>query len=219
MKTLPWVEGNRKLRDTGSIGWGIPADEVPSYAVRFHILGLPLTEGQIGLALAKFDRVSRKLKTFKTCPGAGDCRLICYAKKGSYRYPCVIHKRLLALAWTFTDGWVGKAIDDLSKTKMKAVRIHDSGDFYSQEYLRNWFEIADCHPEKLFYAYSKSLHLDWTEKPKNFILAQSVGGKYDSLMKERLPIAYVVAKGWIGCSENSDKEILAGETRVYMEKH
>lgn len=60
------------------------------------------------------------------------------------------------------------------------VRIHDSGDFFSQDYLDAWKAIAAAFPSVIFYAYTKSLHLDIeTDKPLNLRITQSLGGKYD----------------------------------------
>jgi len=61
-----------------------------------------------------------------------------------------------------------KEHDNFSK-----VRIHVSGDFYSQAYFDAWLDVADSHPEITFYAYTKSLHF-WsnriTEIPVNMHL-------------------------------------------------
>ena len=37
------------------------------------------------------------------------------------------------------------------------VRVHDSGDFFSQEYFDAWLEVARGRPRTRFYAYTKSL--------------------------------------------------------------
>lgn len=39
--------------------------------------------------------------------------------------------------------------------KCKTVRIHVSGDFFSQEYINQWAEIAKQFPNLKFYSYSK----------------------------------------------------------------
>jgi hypothetical protein len=80
--------------------------------------------------------------------------------------------------------------------KEKIVRVHVSGDFYSQAYFDAWMEVARRTPDKLFYAYTKSL-LYWMRRkdviPANFRLVASKGGRYDDLIKEhKLRYAEVV---------------------------
>jgi len=60
-----------------------------------------------------------------------------------------------------------------NQKKIKQVRIHEAGDFYSQAYLDNWFLIAKEFPGLTFYAYTKSFHLDFSGKPSNFVLIAS----------------------------------------------
>jgi hypothetical protein len=66
------------------------------------------------------------------------------------------------------------------------VRIHVSGDFFSQDYFDAWVEVARCRPETLFYAYTKALPF-WVrrknELPDNFILTASYGGTHDHLIE------------------------------------
>lgn len=69
----------------------------------------------------------------------------------------------------------------------KAVRIHDSGDFFSREYALAWVELAQEFPRILFYAYTKEVvmfrELAAThEIPENFRWLYSMGGKQDHLL-------------------------------------
>ena len=56
-------------------------------------------------------------------------------------------------------------------------RIHEAGDFFSQEYFDAWIEVAKKMPQTLFYAYTTSLPF-WinrrNEVPKNFKLIASM---------------------------------------------
>jgi hypothetical protein len=76
------------------------------------------------------------------------------------------------------------------------VRIHVSGDFYSQTYFDAWLEVARRRPDTLFYAYTKSLPY-WVrrkdELPNNLVLTASYGGTHDHLIeKHNLRYAKVV---------------------------
>ena len=65
----------------------------------------------------------------------------------------------------------------------KAVRIHDSGDFFSREYFEAWRNIASKIPYVLFYAYTKEVAMTKEYPPlQNLILIYSLGGKQDHLV-------------------------------------
>lgn len=66
-----------------------------------------------------------------------------------------------------------------------AIRIHDSGDFFSDWYLDLWLELADWFPDLLFYAYTKEVALiknKTTEFPWNFRIVFSTGGLQDHMI-------------------------------------
>jgi len=49
--------------------------------------------------------------------------------------------------------------------------------------LQAWIEVAKRNPDKVFYSYSKSLHLfKQFALPSNLVLTASRGGKYDELI-------------------------------------
>jgi len=67
------------------------------------------------------------------------------------------------------------------------VRPHVAGDFFKNDYLFAWINVAMMNPEKLFYAYTKSLKY-WVENlaliqaVDNFVLTASYGGRDDWLI-------------------------------------
>jgi len=71
--------------------------------------------------------------------------------------------------------------------KAEAVRIHMSGDFYSQDYFDMWLDICNENPKIEFWAYTKSLKY-WVKRineiPDNLILTASKGGRNDNLIDE-----------------------------------
>ncbi len=159
MAKLPWILGNAKLQKTSGngfgrvIGYGIPPD------FDFEVDG----------------------SNFNTCPGALACRAVCYAKQGAYNWPATKAARQRALESTLSQSFVDDAVADLKRMRgVGVVRIHDSGDFYSQTYLDKWVAIARAFPNIIFYAYTKSVTLDFTGIPENFRVTFSLGGKYDS---------------------------------------
>jgi hypothetical protein len=68
----------------------------------------------------------------------------------------------------------------------RAVRVHDAGDFFSDEYLRAWLQVARDIPDVLFYAYTKEVRrfrsIADVEAPPNFRWLFSLGGKEDHLI-------------------------------------
>ena len=118
-----------------------------------------------------------------TCLWAGDCKKYCYASKGAYIWSNVKPAFERRLEATKQDNFPSVMIAEIIKRKVDVVRIHDSGDFYSREYLHKWFKVMDSMPHIKFYAYSKSLPLLKGEKlPSNFTLIKSEGGKRDDLI-------------------------------------
>jgi hypothetical protein len=109
------------------------------------------------------------------------------------------------------------------------LRIHESGDFYNQEYLERWKDIADYFPGLTFYTYTKS-ELTFEGAPDNMKFYMSAD---DSTTKEHLkwiashsyPVAWTDTK-WYTCKECDKKEgclhcthCMKGEEDVHFEKH
>jgi len=146
---------------------------------------------------------------FKTCPMAGACKAVCYATQGAYRFKSAISLREYNLHKSQEDSFVRKAVADLKRFRADKVRIHDSGDFYDQEYLNKWIEIASQIPNKIFYAYTKSLHLDFSAMPENMHIIQSEGGLLDHKINKKKPHSRIfkamenlIEAGYINGSES-----------------
>jgi hypothetical protein len=79
------------------------------------------------------------------------------------------------------------AIADAMPANLGICRIHVAGDFFNQDYFRAWHLVAEWHPDRLFYAYTKSLSW-WVEDrdslPENFVLTASRGGRQDHLIDQ-----------------------------------
>jgi hypothetical protein len=74
-------------------------------------------------------------------------------------------------------------IHDSLPKKFDVMRVHVGGDYFSEEYLLAWIEVAKRNPAKVFYSYSKSLHfMKRHALPSNLVLTASRGGKYDELI-------------------------------------
>jgi hypothetical protein len=84
-------------------------------------------------------------------------------------------------------------LDDIKilARRRSLFRTHDSGDFFSQEYLDEWIMAARARPDLVFYGYTKSHHLDFSCLPANMRLVHSLGSKYDHLVNLEKPHAKV----------------------------
>lgn len=140
----------------------------------------------------KINTASFGLKAGKTCPGKGNCQFECFAMVGNYIYPAVKNKQNERLKESKKKSFVNTICEEIIKTNVGAVRIHDSGDYYSKNYLEKWIEIANKNPDVIFYSYTKSIPFfkkdfnTWSVKlPKNFVVTFSYGGKYDDLINPK----------------------------------
>lgn len=127
-----------------------------------------------------------------TCPSAGVCAKACYARKGTFRFKNVLqaHTRNLMMILDDIDNWEAQMNLELEHPKFNGafVRIHDGGDFFSDDYLEAWMRIARNHPETTFYCYTKEVvrfrKLVEPNCPPNFKYVFSYGGKHDHLITD-----------------------------------
>lgn len=148
--------------------------EVTSHAWK---KGEHITFGNKKMSIPLFDIPSRI-----TCPGSTElCRKYCYAQKTEQLFPNVITRRKRNLDFTKKKEFVDTIVKELEGVAfIPYVRIHGSGDFYSQAYVNKWFEVAKRMPEKKFLAFTKAFHLNFSKRPDNFILYYSVWNDTDT---------------------------------------
>lgn len=149
-----------------------------------------LSNGNIRMSCTIFN-----LPSFITCPGHTEmCSKYCYAQKAEDLYPNVLPCRMRNLRaakhWTF----VPRMISLLKSKRSKLFRIHESGDFFDQEYLDKWIQIMEKFPDKVFLAYTQSYDLDFSGIPDNMVLYYSVWPDSKNVPEEGLK-AYVVDDG------------------------
>ena len=171
-----------------------------------------------------------KTKSGKTtCPFAGGCQKYCYAQKGNYtRFPIVQElmeqKYLLSKQENFTT----LMNEEIKKKKPTHVRIHDSGDFYSPEYLNKWVTIAKQNKDVIFYAYTKSIKF-FTEGltvPTNLKIIFSEGSKIDNLIDVKKhrharifkDVSTLLSAGYIDASTN-DLQAITDNKKVGLVYH
>ena len=119
----------------------------------------------------------------RACPG-------CYAMKFQRLYPSVLPYRERRYQASMQDDFVAAIISEIQACKkpLTAVRIHESGEWYSQEYIDKWEAIATALPHVTFYAFSKRLaDFDFStiSKLNNVIIINSM--KHGLLNYGKLP--------------------------------
>lgn len=140
------------------------------------------TSKQMGIKIFNFSIPAYKSKNGNTiCKYAKDCVKYCYAQKGNYkRFPKIGELMEQRYALSLTNNFVALMNMEIKKKKVGAIRIHDSGDFYSKEYLNKWVQIANDNPTVNFYAYTKSLpYFKNIVLPNNMDIIFSMGGYRD----------------------------------------
>lgn len=140
-----------------------------------------------------------------TCPNAVDCKakadrytgkitdgkgmkFRCYASSVESYSPGARKVR-----WDNFIGVKTNALENLENAlnpKIKIIRIHSSGDFFSPEYFQAWVKFAENHPEIIIFGYTKIADYVKFNKPSNFKLVYSKGGKDDKNSQD-LPSCYV----------------------------
>lgn len=91
---------------------------------------------------------------------------------------------------------MAQVIQDSLPLGMDKVRVHVSGDFFSERYFLAWLNVALNNPMRTFYGYTKALpHVVKYRKylPSNFRFVASKGGTHDHLIaRHKLVFAEVV---------------------------
>jgi hypothetical protein len=145
----------------------------------------------------KLNKSKYKIYTFslpavKTCPGASHCIPDCYATRLFFQMPNVKASHSQAHELSKSENFARILIEEINAMRKKPshIRIHPSGDFYSEDYLNHWLNVASAFPEITFYGYTKSVRIFKNVKgkrsfPDNFRFVYSLGGRYDALIDKK----------------------------------
>lgn len=145
---------------------------------------LKATSKYLGVRVFNFGIPAYKSSSGKvTCPFADSCIKFCYAKKGAYTWSNVKPAFEKRYEISKTDDFIRQINVEIVKKKIEYVRVHDSGDYYSKEYLDKWIKIAIQNPDVKFYSYTNSVEmLKNTELPDNYDIIFSNSGKQKDLI-------------------------------------
>ena len=137
----------------------------------------------VGIAV---DEQTDELIVVNTCPGAGSCKVDCFAMKGGkvqFAAPWQSDGRILTYLLNDPSGFFNQLQEEISKEKKLGdrdgyavtIRWHDAGDFFSEAYMNLAFKLAGSFPDVKFYAYTKMAAAALGNKPPNFIINWSEG--------------------------------------------
>lgn len=148
---------------------------------------LKKTSKSLGLRVFNFGIPAYKSASGKlTCPFADACVKFCYAKKGAYIWSNVQPAFEKRYQLSKTDDFVNKMNQEIIKKKPDYVRVHDSGDYYSNTYLRKWLAVAIHNPQVRFYSYTNCVSmLKNANLPDNYDIIFSDSGKQKHLIDEK----------------------------------
>ena len=140
---------------------------------------LKKTSKVLGLKVFNFGIPAYKSASGKlTCPMADECVKFCYAKKGAYIWGNVKPAFERRYELTKTSDFIVEMNAEIQKKKPQYMRVHDSGDYYSREYLQKWIEIAKNNPNVRFYSYTNMVELfKEITLPENYDIIYSMSGK------------------------------------------
>jgi hypothetical protein len=191
MKLLKFSTGNGKLKNR--LIFNIPAGYACPHA---------------GVCKTMADRVTGKIMDLPQFTGTEADEYRCFAAMAETR-PTVREARWhnwdLLREVMYMGGDQAMLICDLIDLSLMVqpeedlIRVHEAGDFWTEQYMRAWFMVAASRPHQKFYAYTKSLGMWLNLKdiiPSNFYLTASQGGTLDYLIPKYPEvfqrIAYVV---------------------------
>lgn len=192
----------------------------------------------------KISAVCFGLPPVKTCPGALWCADYCWGLTGYYATEKVkrrLRHNLAVIVGLFRQGRIADLaallVEDIVRlSRFPRVRINEVGDFFHQLVYDAWCEVARRLPEKEFFAYTASLHLDlWTNKPANLIVVQSEASRYAERIDATRPTSHIflnqeelaeanaalVAQGAVPYTDASatDAPVVVGDLRIGLSYH
>jgi len=173
---------------------------------------LKKTSKLMGFKVVNFGLPAYKSITGRViCPMADGCIKFCYARKGAYIWGNVKPAFEKRYELSKTDDFISAIHAEIQRKKPKFVRVHDSGDYYSREYLAKWFQIAKQNPQVNFYSYTNMIDMiKKADIPSNYDFIFSNSGKQVDLIDKSIDrhteifktADELVAAGYANASEN-----------------
>lgn len=172
-------------------------------------------------------KLHKSIKTFnlpavQSCPDSKTCAKNCYALKSEKgRFGKVARpsrERNFRLAKENLELLKRLILKHLKKGDI--VRIHESGDMFSQEYLDMWTEIIKERPDVLFYTYTKTeQRFNWSiiKRLPNFNLVSSmINGKLNFGPEKEITIMAKELGAFVCPCKKGNKVVCGVDCKVCM---
>ena len=115
----------------------------------------------------------------------------CFSGSTEVQYPSVykLRKGNFDLLRKLDRRQIAEALQDAMPHNLGIARLHVGGDLFKPGYLQAWIDVAQANPDRLYYAYTKSLrywitHRKRIESTPNLVLTASYGGRDDALIEQ-----------------------------------
>lgn len=113
-----------------------------------------------------------------SCPGETKSCNGCYASKRRFLFTPSMRLSVgnFMLLKNSTEDEMVELINNIIPKNVKIFRIHDQGDFFSQQYINAWTKVIRNHPDIYFWAYTRSFKFNYQNilRLKNFNFYLSV---------------------------------------------
>jgi hypothetical protein len=166
----------------------------------FYNTTLPALKGLV------VDEDTGEFKIVDTCPSAGACQLVCYAKHGSYiMYPhtSLFQHKTLNYLFNDTEGFISQMEAEIrlaaatNRKKKVQIRWNDSGDLLSPKFFGIVMDIANNTPFADHYIYTKEVQQAKTypNPPQNVIFNYSYGARKEQeklIDTQKDKVSYIV---------------------------
>jgi len=187
-----------------------------------------LLSGGVKLFSKGNSKLSKDVLTWSITAGMKICGRECegcYALKEQKRFPSIVEAREARYEVSKNSkAFRQVAIAELQKYGKKYVRVHASGEFYSQEYVDTWEAIAKELPHLTFFTYTKRMEdfkFDKLKALPNFVTHNSLIDLDGTIVKNYGNVAKIATKlpeSFI-CPLATDRTGMCGESCTWcMEK-
>lgn len=125
---------------------------------------------KLGKKVLQFNLPRHTCEAFRT----PICDKYCYAKHAAFTFPSTQAAMRRNYEESLLKDFADIIIEQLRQKRVKYVRLHPSGDFYSEEYYEKWVQIAKRSPRVRFMAFTRNPYIDFSMAPANLKIYFSI---------------------------------------------
>lgn len=172
-----------------------------------------------------YDLDTKKFYIITVCDKADTCAKVCFAQMNHFvKDDPVIRLNAQKLNYLLnkSETWKAAVIREIKSlydgVSLVVVRWHDSGDFFSEEYMKLAFEVAEKTKFAEHYAYTKEVGMAKGLKsimPDNFEFKFSLGGKEDNLIDMKTDAHAIIVPKEVFADLQPDEEKFNKKTKEW----